>query len=261
MTTPAEIPLPGGLGSGGAVVRVGDTVRRPRRDYSDSVNDFLGHLAAVGFDAAPVPLGIDDTGRDILTWVDGDVAIPPFPRWAADDDLLLSVAHLQRRLHDAARSYQPPSTATWQSANLPPPVPGDIVCHNDLCIENIVVRDGVAVGVIDFDFAAPTNPLRDIAIAARHWVPVRDEVDLDPDWRGIDRLGRMRRFLDAHELPATARRDVVDVLGQFLDRALETMRTRALTEPAYRAIWDGGYPDQNRRSRAWLDRHAERIAA
>lgn len=258
---PAEIPLPGGLGSGGAVVRVGDTVRRPRRPYSDSVNHFLCHLADVGFDAAPVPLGVDDSGRDILSWVEGDVAIPPFPAWAADDRLLLSVAGLQRRLHDAARSYRPLEGAMWQSANLPPPAAGDIVCHNDLCIENLVVRDGVAVGVIDFDFAAPTDPRRDIAIATRHWVPVREDLDLDPAWRGIDRIGRMQMFLDAHELTQADRRFVVRALGEFLDQAMATMRVRAETEPAYRAIWDAGYPDQNRRSRAWLDRHTERIAA
>ena len=36
-----ELALPGGMGSGGAVVRVGDTVRRPVRGWSASVDAFL----------------------------------------------------------------------------------------------------------------------------------------------------------------------------------------------------------------------------
>ena len=29
---------------------------------------------------------------------------------------------------------------------------GPIVCHNDVCLENVVFRDGEAVGLLDFDF-------------------------------------------------------------------------------------------------------------
>ena len=115
----------------------------------------------------------------VLTYLEGDVAIPPFPGWAASGALLASVADLQRRLQEAARSFEPPPDAVWDRANLPPAGPGAIVCHNDLCVENVVIRDGVAVAFIDFDFAAPNDPLIDIAIAARHWVPFRDPNDLD----------------------------------------------------------------------------------
>jgi aminoglycoside phosphotransferase (APT) family kinase protein len=255
-----EIQLAGGLGSGGAVVRVGDTVRRPRMPYSDAVNDFLGHLERVGFTASPRYLGIDDRERDILSWIDGDVAIPPFPRWAASDALMASVAVLQRELHQAARSYAPPAGAQWQSANLPPPEPGDIVCHNDLCLENVIVHDGAAVGFIDFEFAAPTNPLRDIAIAIRHWAPARDPQDIDPEWQHINPVERFRLYFDSYGVAAEDRQRVVQYLGEFLDQAMITMQTRAQTQPMYTAVWEAGYPHQNRRSRTWLDNHAGAIA-
>jgi aminoglycoside phosphotransferase (APT) family kinase protein len=248
-----EIQLAGGLGSGGAVVRVGDTVRQPRRSYSEAVNDFLGHLERVGFDAAPRFLGVDQQGRDVLSWFDGDVAIPPFPRWAASDDLLVSVAHLQRRLHDAAGDYRPPQDAEWQSANLPPPEPGNIVCHNDLCIENVIVRGGVAVGFIDFEFAAPTDRLRDVAVAIRHWAPARDAQDIDPEWQHIDPVGRVALYLDSYGVTGDDRQRVMQYLGEFLDQAMITINARAQTQPMYAAIWEAGYPNQNRRSRAWLD--------
>jgi aminoglycoside phosphotransferase (APT) family kinase protein len=254
-----EIALPGGMGSGGAVVRVGDTVRRPVREWSASVAALLDHLARVGFDGAPRRLGLDALGREILTFIEGDVAVPPFPAWAATEELLVSVAALQRAMHHASRSFNVPAGAVWQQANLPPPTAAAIVCHNDLCIENVVTRDGRAVGFIDFDFAAPADPLIDIAIAARHWVPVRDPVDVDPEWAGIDQVARMGEFLDAHGLDRDARSGVAAELADFLDRALVSMRQRAESGlPMYAAAWAAGYPQQNRRSRAWLDANASR---
>lgn len=257
-----EVQLAGGMGSGGAVVRVGDTVRRPVRPHSTAVQAFLRHLEAVGFDGAPRFLGIDGKGREVLSWLPGDVALPPFPAWVGSDDILEGVARLQRRLHEAARTFEPPHDAVWDRPNLGDPGPGAIVCHNDLCIENVVVRDGRVAGFIDFDFAAPSDPLLDIAIAARHWIPIRDPRDVDPGLRGLDQAARFRRFCDAHGLDSGGRQRVADHLGAFLDRALLSMRTRADAGlPAYVATWNAGYADQNRRSRAWLDASRDRLTA
>jgi hypothetical protein len=48
------------MGSGGAVVRVGDTVRRPVRAHTAAVDAFLQHLERVGFNGAPLYLGVDN---------------------------------------------------------------------------------------------------------------------------------------------------------------------------------------------------------
>ncbi len=256
----AEQPLAGGMGSGGAVVRVGDTVRRPVRPHSASVADFLRHLESVGFEGAPRHLGHDAQGREVLTWVEGDVGVPPFPTWTADDGLLASVARLQRDLHAAASSYVPPVDAVWDIANLPP-TPGTLVCHNDLCVENVVVRGRRAVAFIDFDFAAPSDRLFDVAVALRHWAPVRDPADVDRGRRGVDPVVRFGAFCAVHNLDPAERAQVVDTLGRFLDRALGSMRARAEAGmPGYVAAWRAGYPGQNRRSRAWLDAHAAELA-
>lgn len=254
---PRELPLAGGMGSGGAVVRVGDTVRRPVRPYSATVAAFLRHLEEVGFDGAPRHLGLDAQGREILSFIDGDVGISPFPAWVGDEGLLLGVADLQRRLHEAAATFVPPVDAAWDRSNLPDPGPGALVCHNDLCVENVVVRDGRVAAFIDFDFAAPSDPLLDIAIAARHWIPMRDTVDIDPALRGLDQVTRFRAFCAEHRLDRARREAVVAHLGPFLDRALVSMRNRAETGlAAYVRTWEAGYPEQNRRSRAWVDAHA-----
>jgi hypothetical protein len=106
-TEEVEVPMTGGRLTAG-VVRVGDTVRRPAGPHSAFVGRLLRHLSAVGFDGAPRALGVDDRGRDVLTFVDG--WIPPnldrFP-----DETLVAAARLLRRFQTPrpARSW-PPTT-------------------------------------------------------------------------------------------------------------------------------------------------------
>jgi hypothetical protein len=54
----SEIRLSGGRVTEG-VVRVGDTVRRPRRPNSAFVRALLAHLHDAGFDGTPSHLGTD----------------------------------------------------------------------------------------------------------------------------------------------------------------------------------------------------------
>src|SRR5438094_344586 len=69
-----EEPLAGGnLNS--AVVRVGDTVRRTSGPWTPAVHALLKHLASVSY-PAPRPKGIDEQGREVLSFVPG-VAIHP----------------------------------------------------------------------------------------------------------------------------------------------------------------------------------------
>jgi hypothetical protein len=101
-----EIALPSGDVTEG-VVRIGDTVRRPRQPTSPAVAAYLRHLAAVGFSGAPRYLGTDARGRDVLDFVAGDVPGDPPEPWAASDDVLPGVGRLVRSLHDASEGWRP----------------------------------------------------------------------------------------------------------------------------------------------------------
>jgi len=57
-----------------------------------------------------------------------------------------------RAFHDA--SYQFDSAGLEWSREMADTVGGPVVCHNDVCLENVVFREGVAIGLLDFDFAA-----------------------------------------------------------------------------------------------------------
>ena len=108
-----EVPLLGGDVTVG-VVRVGDTVRRPRQVQSDFVAAYLMHLERAGFDGAPRFLGVDDRGRDVLDFLPGDVPGSPPEPWSATDEALAALGRLVRRLHEASRGFRPdPARGVW----------------------------------------------------------------------------------------------------------------------------------------------------
>jgi hypothetical protein len=66
----AEERLEGG--NVGGAVRVGDTVRRSAGPWTPAVHALLAHLAGTGFTGAPRPLGFDEQGREVLTFLEGE---------------------------------------------------------------------------------------------------------------------------------------------------------------------------------------------
>src|SRR5438046_5883406 len=67
----SEQRLGGGRSSVG-VVRIGDTVHRPTGPWTPTIHAYLRHLRAAGFTASPEVLGIDEKGREVLTYIPGD---------------------------------------------------------------------------------------------------------------------------------------------------------------------------------------------
>jgi hypothetical protein len=111
----AEIPLTGGNMSSG-VVRVGDTVRRPAGPWTPAVHALLTHLHDVGFDGAPRPLGIDEQGREVLTFIPGTVAWPNHFHLLDGDAQLRRAARLIREFHDAVAGFSTPSSERTAAA-------------------------------------------------------------------------------------------------------------------------------------------------
>ncbi|MGY1632018.1 aminoglycoside phosphotransferase family protein [Geodermatophilus sp. SYSU D01186] len=165
-----EVALVGGTANRGEVVRVGDTVRRPLRPTSPATHALLRHLADVGFAGAPRFLGLDDLGREVLSFVPGTAVTPPYPPWALTDEALDSVAALLRDYHRAVGSFDP-SPYAWP-ASPPDPFAGELVSHNDVNLDNVVFRGGRAVALIDFDLASPGSRVWDVACAVRLWAPL-----------------------------------------------------------------------------------------
>src|ERR1700730_7601118 len=155
-----------GDGVTAGIVRIGDTARRPLRPFSPTVQAYLAHLRDAGFTGAPLAFGVDEQGREMLSFVPGDVPRNPLPPETAGDDVLVALARLIRALHEASAGWVPPPDAVWGGtpANVGRIAErAELVSHRDYYPGNVVFRDGLPVALIDFDLAHPTTRLYDIA--------------------------------------------------------------------------------------------------
>jgi hypothetical protein len=258
-----EIRLDGGVANAGTVVRSGDHVLRPSNPHTSSIHRFLGFVAQAGFDGASQPVGVDPDGRERLRFIDGDVALPPYPEWARTDEALGSMARLMRRFHDAAVGFVPRPDDSW-SAELADPAGGPIICHNDVCLENVVFRDGEAVGLLDFDFAAPGRALYDLACFARMCVPIDDESRVRFGWGAADLPARLRLVADEYGLEADERAELLTALGETIARGGEFLLRRVEAgDENFIQMWTsmGGMSRFDRRRAWWADNRRQFEAA
>jgi hypothetical protein len=233
-----EVVLAGGIANRGLVVRVGDTVRRPLRPTSPATHALLRHLADVGFAGAPRFLGVDEQGREILSFVPGNAITPPYAPWALTDEALISVASLLRDYHRAVSSFDP-APYTWPSS---PPVPfaGELVSHNDMNLDNVVFRAGRAVALIDFDLASPGCRLWDVACAVRLWAPLRPDQYIN-DVRSGQALGRFRLLVDSYGCTRDERELLVSAVRQNHEWSYDIIGTAAAKgHAAFSDYWIGG---------------------
>jgi hypothetical protein len=255
--------LVGGVANAGSVIREGDHVLRPANPFTPSVHRLLAWLSAAGFNGASVPVGIEADGRERLVFIPGAVPFPPYPEWAQADAALASITGLVRRLHDAARGFDPTGLA-W-SPELADPRGGPMVCHNDVCLENVVFRDGTAVALLDFDFAAPGRPVYDLAQFARMCVPVDDEANAARlGWVPADRPARLRLVAEAYGLDEAGRAGLLATVDESMARGGEFVRRRVEAgDPNFIKMWNemGGQERFDRRRHWWAGHAGEYSAA
>ena len=231
-----------------------EVVYRPAGPWTPAILALLRHLKAVGFEMAPpvIEPGIDAEGREMVGYIEGEY-IHPGP-WT--DDTIIEVGRMVRQLHDATASFQPPPDAAWKSWFLRKlGGPNRIIGHGDIAPWNVVIRNGRPVGLFDWEFAGPVDPLYELARVAwlfpqLHDDDVAERVGLPS---ATVRAGQVRLLLDAYELPAAQRQ------GMF-ERILEV----AVAETAAEAI-DGRVTPESQgplwglawraRAAAWMLRH------
>ena len=68
----------------------------------------LQHFVNEGVVGVPTPLGYDDQGRQVVSFVEGHVSDDPRD---LDESRLMELGQLIRRLHDVAVTFTPPTDA------------------------------------------------------------------------------------------------------------------------------------------------------
>jgi aminoglycoside phosphotransferase (APT) family kinase protein len=255
-----EVPLVGdGVTQG--IVRIGDTVRRPVRSSTASVHAFLAHLHARGFTGAPLPLGYDELGREVLTYVPGDVPREPLPDWATALPVLEQLARLVRRLHDAAEGFVPAAEAVWGGRAIHSLDGLRLVSHMDYCPGNVVFREGLPVALIDFDLARPTTRLADVVNALYWWAPLLHPLDRAPALVDADIPTRVAAFTDAYGMTAQQRAELVPFAVERAHDTHASARAAAQVDPVFRRFWDEGVKDRMPRAEAWWAENAAAVTA
>lgn len=261
----AEALLPGGDVTDG-VVRVGKTVRRPVGPHSRLVHHVLAHLDQVGFPGAPRFLGLDAKGREVLTFVAGEVAGRPWPAWVADEQRIASVARLVRSYDDAVAMLPLPGfcsgsqlpTAVGMPASIA--APAEFLGHMDVTPENVVFRDSVAVALIDFDEVRPATRTEEVGNVLLWWAPLMPIEDRELVLRDVNPIARAKILVDAYGLSGLDRELLVPVIRNTADRAWHLMKHRADSlGGGWRRMWDAGVGDRILRRQEWLGAHDQEL--
>ncbi len=236
------------------VLRVGDTVRRPAA--GPAVHALLGFLEQAGFPYSPRLLGVDERGREVLSYLPG---VSGRHGWAqvVPEKGLRAFAELLRAYHDAVADFVP-SVHAWALEPRPPRA-GELICHGDFGPWNVVWDGGRPVGLLDFDFAGPAPALTDVAYALEHSVPFRDD-DHCLRWLAYpsppDRRTRLETFAEAYGLAETAGLAERVIAGQR--EGIEQVRRLAATGREPQARWvASGYLEELARRVAVSEKLAE----
>ena len=236
-----EYPLRGG--SVNTVVRAGDTVRR--QPGGRFVHELLGFFERSGWGGAPRFLGLDEQGREILSFVEGYVPWQEsgMPGVTAEtvmaDASLARVAELVREFHDL-------TAGTLLAGD------AEVVCHNDLAPSNTVYSPGESglcpVAFIDWDLAAPGRRIHDVAHVCWQYLGLGPGALVGPAARGI------RLICDAYRLDG--RDEILDVIMWWQDRCWRGIQAGAEAgEEAMVRLRDDGAVREVRAAFEWVAAH------
>jgi aminoglycoside phosphotransferase (APT) family kinase protein len=235
----AEEVLPGGYVT--SPVRLGNTVRRRPPAGAEFVHRLLQLFQDAGWPGAPRFLGVDEAGREILSYLDGHAA------WEArQPDGVWSRSSL-RRVGELVREFHDLTAGTDLAGGL------EVVCHNDLSPRNTIYRDGGTglspVAFIDWDLAAPGRRIHDVAHACWQYL------DLGPAIRDVGATAtHMQVICDGYGL--ADRSELVPAILWWQDRCWRGISQGAKAgEPAMVRLRDRGAVVAVQTAYRWTQQH------
>ncbi|MBP2898877.1 aminoglycoside phosphotransferase family protein [Escherichia coli] len=194
------------------IVRKANTVVRPTGYWSPCVHELLRHLEKQGFVGAPKFLGTDESEREILTFIPGEVPGNDYPNlqpYMWSDESLVGLARLLRGFHDATEGMTLKSQGNWQLSYIGEEK-HEVICHNDAALYNVVFEQEAPVALIDFDMAGPGPRMWDIAYTLYTSVPLAsfmpdytsgETVPYQSELHAAERRRRIKLFFESYGLP------------------------------------------------------------
>ncbi|QZX49476.1 phosphotransferase [Mycoplasma sp. E35C] len=152
-----EIKLKGGR-THPDVIRINDTVRRPKHHNDELVYDVLNFFEKQNFKYAPKFLGIDSKHRNIFSYIDGycfdEVGF-------TDQKHLIEILNITKEFHTLSKKYT-------QS--------NKVICHNDISPLNVVFDNNLSKinGIIDWDSVSIDHNWLDVCYILILWINIGD---------------------------------------------------------------------------------------
>lgn len=252
----AEEPLSGGIAAG-RVTKVGDTVRRPSGPGTPTLQALLRHLRGKGF-PCPEPLGLDASGREILSFLPGRASNWPWPPILLQPEGARRIGAMLARYHAAVVDFAP-SSAVWTHG--PQEIGADeIVLHGDFGPHNLIWNDDELTGVIDFELARPGAPMEDAGFAVIRAAQLRpDDMTRGPGFETPpDRVRRLDAFAEGFGAPRSEL--VVAALGAQRAEIDRIERLGAAGLEPWAAFHGKGLADVARAELVWIEANAAWLA-
>ena len=205
-------------------------------------------------------MGIDDQGREILSFIKGD-PVPPTTFWDETEGLK-AAAHMLRRYHDATTALLQSPRTDWAYQHSDPGQ-HQVICHNDFAPYNMIFRNALPVRIVDFDIVGPGPRLRDLAYLAYWLTPLSfGSSDLAAASKADLATGcqRLRHICAAYGQPANeALLDMVAEVLAFM--ANEANATNMVGPDAATRLREGGHFTYWEIEHAAFVAHRDRIKA
>lgn len=246
-----EIALEGGNVNPGAVVRIGNTVRRPTGVGSAAVHQVLIHLDQVGFTHAPRFLGVDEQKREVLSFIPGVNVWESRHQLLRTLDGVRAIGKIVRELHDALATYSPPKGAVWNNILRDPRSTDQRLIHGDLAPWNLVAEpDAHECGVIDWDTVAPGRLEWELAYTLQTVAFLWGD---PPPWEPRpftieETVARVTAFADGYQLDDTLLVGSIETAAERSHAMARFIEQRAEQgDPAFTKMRDEGHAS------AWTD--------
>jgi phosphotransferase family enzyme len=194
--------LPGNVGG---ALRFGSTVRRPTGPWTPAVHALLRFLAG-RLPCVPRVLGIDERGREVLSYLPGHVIEAETERLSPGQ--IVSLVRWTRSFHAAVAGFSHPGP--WRYFPVAEPT---LIGHNDIAPYNACFDGDEVTGVFDWDLSGPSTPLLELAFIAWNCVPLWS--DIGPD-AAAERLTLIASAYGGIE-PANILHAVPDRIQRMLD--------------------------------------------